>query len=516
MSRHTPSRFAAIHVGSEQVGVQIVEYTKLDDVKIIEQSCRQVILSEETFKTGGVSFSSVSAVCEILKGYRRLLNEYGVRDYLLVATTAIREAQNQPYIIDQIKMKSGFSVSVVDLPQEIFYKYVSLVKTVNDRGLMSQAAGMLFVDISSGGLGFTLYKDGVLTYQQNIHIGTLRIKESFDRSQRDSAHFHEVISQYISSSIEPVEQEMSRHSIERLILSGSETRLLLKMLGKEQQRVTFVSLSEFSSLYKQVRMLNLPQIIKTFNLAENKADIVLPTIVLYRNIIELTNPKEIVIPSDQFLDGIVIKHIAESTGHEHNKLIEDQLIGLCWEISKKYYYDPKHAAAVEKWSLLLFDKLGRIHGLGKRHRLLLKAAAILHDIGKYVNLRRHYFYSYELIISSDIMGFSEAERHIIANIAFYHSKGTPSDADDNFAILTLEQKVIVSKLSAFIRLADAIDRSHRQKVSQADIVLRGDELVITVSSNEDISLERWTFAEKAEFFEAVFGIKPLLIRHVRR
>ncbi len=512
MAKRAPDRFAAIHVGSEQIGVQIVEYTTLDDVRIVEQSYRQVMLSEETFKTGRVSFGAVSEICELLKGYRRLLNEYGVREYRLVATTAIREAQNQPYIIDQIKVKSGFTVEVVDMPQEIFYKYVSLVKTVNERGLLNQEDGMLFVDISSGGLGFTLYKEGSLAYQQNIHIGALRIKESFDKNQRDSSHFYEALSQYISSTIEPVEKEMSQHNIKRLVLSGPETKLLLKMLGKEQGRVTFVSLSEFNDLYKQVGSLNLPQIIKNFGLTENKAEIVLPTIVLYRKIISLTNPEEIVIPSDQFIDGVIIKHIAEKTGDKHSQLIEDQLISLCWEIGKKYYYDPNHAAAVEKWSLLLFDKLARVHGLTERHRRLLKVAAILHDIGKHVNLRRHYFYSYRLIISSDIMGFSEAERHIMANIAFYHSKGTPSDSDTNFAGLTPGQKVTVSKLSAIIRLADAIDRSHRQKVSEADVVFRGDEMVITVVSSEDMALEGWTFAEKADFFEAVFGIKAILIR----
>lgn len=514
MGRHAPDRFAAIHVGSEQISVHIVEYTNLDDVKIIEQSYRQVMLGEETFKTGRISFGAVSEICELLKGYRRLLSEYGVRDYRLVATTAIREARNQPYIIDQIKVKTGLNVEVVDMPQEIFYKYVSLVKTANDQGLLNSEDGMLFVDISSGGLGFTLYEDGNLRYQQNMHIGALRIKESFDKNQRDSAHFLQALSEYIGSTIEPVETEMRRHDVKRLVLSGSETKLLLKMLGKEQGRVTFVSLSEFNNLYKQVSSLNLPQLITTFQLNENKAEIVLPAIVLYKQIVSLTNPEEIVVLSDQFADGVIIKHISEKTSHKHKELIESQIISLCWEISKKYYYDPTHAAAVEKWAMLLFDKMGRIHGLGERHRRLLKVAAILHDIGKHVNLRRHYFYSYRLIISSDIVGFSKAERHVIANIAFYHSKGTPSDADTNFACLTPNQKVTVSKLSAIIRLADAIDRSHRQKVSQAEVALRGDELIITVTSREDMSLEGWTFADKAGFFEDVFGIKAILIRRV--
>jgi exopolyphosphatase/guanosine-5'-triphosphate,3'-diphosphate pyrophosphatase len=514
MGRHAPDRFAAIHVGSEQISIQIVEFTKLENVKVIEQSNCQLTLGEETFKTGRISFGAVSEICEILKGYRRLLIEYGVTDYRLIATTAIREAQNQPYIIDQIRVKTGLNVEVVDMPQEIFYKYVSLVKTIDDRGLLKPQEDMLFVDISSGGLGFTLFKDGNLKYQQNIHIGALRFKESFEKSQRDSTYFQQALSEYISSTIEPVEAEMRQHNVKRLVLSGPETKLLLKMLGKEQGRVVFVSLSEFNSLYKQVSSLNLPQIITTFQLTEHKAEIVLPTIVLYKQILSLTSPEEIIVLSDQFADGVIIKQVAEKTAHDHKALIENQMINLCWEISKRYYYDPNHAAAVEKWSMLLFDKLERIHGLGERHRLLLKVAAILHDIGKHVNLRRHYFYSYRLIISSDILGFTRAERHVIANIAYYHSKGVPSVTDNNFALLTPNQKVTVSKLSAIIRLADAIDRSHRQKASRGEVALRGDELIVTVTSREDMSLEGWTFADKAGFFEDVFGIKATLIRQV--
>ncbi|MBP2636819.1 MAG: ppx 1 [Firmicutes bacterium] len=514
MGRHAPDRFAAIHVGSEQINIQIVEYTKLENVKIIEQSNCQVTLGEETFKTGRISFGAVREICDILKGYRRLLVEYGVSDYRLIATTAIREAQNQPYIIDQIKVKTGLNVEVVDMPQEIFYKYVSLVKTVYDRDLLNPREDMLFVDISSGGLGFTLLKEGSLKYQQNLHIGALRIKESFEKNQRDSTYFQQALSEYIGSTIEPVQAEMRQHDVKRLVLSGPETKLLLQMLGQEQGRVNFISFSQFNKLYKQVSSLNLPQIMAAFQLPEHKAEIVLPTIVLYKQILLLTNPEQIMILSDRFSDGVIIKQVAEKTGHKHKEVIQNQMVNLCWEISKRYYYDPNHAAAVERWAMLLFDKLARIHGLDDRHRLLLKAAAILHDIGKHVNLRRHYFYSYRLIISSDILGFSKAERYVVANIAYYHSKGIPSDADGNFAELAPNEKVAVSKLSAIIRLADAIDRSHRQKASKGEVALRGDELIITVTSRDDMSLESWTFSDKAGFFEDVFGIKATLIRQV--
>lgn len=529
MSKLTPALFAAIHLGSEQISLQIVEYYSVDQIKVIEAASRPVALGEETFKTGRVSFAAVNELCEILKGYRRLCAEYGARDCRVVATTAIREAENQHYIIDQIKIKSGWDVEIVDMPQEIYFKYVTLFKTTYDCGLTTadegglfqgcaiadRPGGTLFVDLSSGGLGITLYSNGALKYQQNIHIGALRIKESFDKQQRDSLHFQQALAEYIYSVIEPVKQQVSCQAIRYLILSGTETRLLLSMLGRDPaEAMALISIEDFKALYNKVKVLNLPQLMKLFGLTEQKAEMVLPTIVLYKQLLSLTSVGEIVIPDDQFIDGIVLYHIAEKTKHNILTQMEQQTLSLARLLGEKYQYDPVHAAKVEEFSLKLFDRLARTHGLSKRERLLLQVAAILHDIGKFVSLRTHYFYSYRLIMSSDILGFSEDDKEIMANVAHYHSKGTPSDADPNWAVLSREQKVIASKLSAIVRLADAVDRTHRHKVSHCEVSLKGDELIVEVAANEDLSLEEWTFADKAIFFENVFGIRATLTRQV--
>ena len=513
MSRCTPDLFAAIHLGSEQLALQIVEYRSLDDMRVIEKAGRQLSLGEETFKTGKIDFGTVSEVCELLKGYKRMLSEYGVKDYRLIATTALREAKNQQYIIDQIKVKTGFQVEVIDMPTEIFLKYISLFKTVKEHGMVKPDEALLFVDISSGGLGITLYKGNMIKYQQNIHIGALRIKESFEKYQRDSIHFHQALSEYIFSIIDAVERELGEEKIKHLVLSGIETKLLLKMLGRDQcKKIETVALDEFYKLYQQVKGLNLPQIMTTFGLSEGRAEMVLPTIVLYKQILGLTRVENIVIPADQLIDGFTLKHIAEKTKDCWTEEMEEQSISLVRGIGEKYHCNPNHAAQVEGFSLQLFDKLTKIHGLGKRERFLLRVACLLHNIGNFVSLRRHYFYSYRLIISSDIFGFTETEKAIIANVAYYHAKLIPSNTDPNYAELGVGQRVVVSKLSAILRMADALDRSHQQKIGNCEISLHGDELHITVKTKEDISLEEWTFEEKMPFFQDVFGLKPKLIR----
>ncbi len=505
--------FGVMHIGSEQVSLQIVEYNTLKDMKVVERVSSQVTLGEETFKTGKISFAAVRELCELLKGYRRILHEYGVKEYRLLATTAIREADNQQYIIDQVKLKTGLTLEVVDMLQEIYHKYIALFRGIEAEGLAAEQEGILFVDISSGGLSFTLYEAGTLQYQQNIHIGSLRIKESFDKNQRESDYFYQALTEYIYSTIDLVETELNKHKIKYLVLSGVETGLLLKMLGRDESvRMTHISIGEFSRLYDRVKQLNLPQLMQAFDLAESRAEMVLPTIVLYQQIIALSDVTHIVVSSAQFGDGITISHVTDKTGDRWMEAIERQIVSFAHSLGRKYKHDAAHAGSVENTSLLLFDRMLKTHGLGRRDRFLLKVACILHDIGKFVSLRRHYFYSYRLIISTDIIGFSEAERALMANVAYYHSKGTPALSDPNFAALSPERRITLAKLAAIIRVADAVDRSHLQKATVTDVALSGEELTITVIADQDISLEEWTFLDKADFFENVFGVRPILRR----
>lgn len=513
MGRRAADLFGVMHIGSEQVSLQIVEYSSLNDMRPVERVTTQVSLGEETFKTGRIGFAAVRELCGLLKGYRRILGEYGVKDYRLLATTALREAENQEYIIDQIKIKTGFAAEVVDMPQEIFYKYVALFRAVEAQGVIGQEQAILFVDISSGGLGITLFEDGNIQYQQNIHIGALRVKESFEKSQREAAGFYQALTEYINSTIEPVDKELSSRQIKYLVLSGAETGLLMRMLGAEEEGgLTLVSTGEFLQLFARVKNLNPPQLMQEFGLPEERAEMVLPTLVLYHQMLAVSDVARIIVSNAQFADGIIISHIAGRTNDRWLDVIERQVVSFANSLGQKYRHDPEHAGRVAECALILFDRLTRVHGLGRRERFLLQVAAILHDIGKFVSLRRHYFYSYRLIVSSDIIGFSEAEKALIANIAYYHSKGTPSNADPNFAALTPEQKMDLAKLAAIIRLADAIDRSHLQKAVIREVALSGEELTITIASDRDTSLEEWTFLDKTEFFENVFGIKPILKR----
>lgn len=233
----------------------------------MEQASHRVKLGEETFKNKRVPFSMVSEICELLKGYKRLMEEYGAEEYTVQAT-AVREAQNQVYFLDQIYTKTGLKVDVVDMPREI-YKYAAIQRSLNKEGI-GAGCGVLLVDISSGGLGITYVRDGQIKYQQNLHIGIIRIKEDFDRAQKSSLYFSRALTEYISSTIGPVRKDLEKEDVGYFVLSGTETELILKMLGRDSNasQVERMQTADFITFYDRIRTMNLSQIIRVFNIEE--------------------------------------------------------------------------------------------------------------------------------------------------------------------------------------------------------------------------------------------------------
>jgi exopolyphosphatase/guanosine-5'-triphosphate,3'-diphosphate pyrophosphatase len=150
------------------------------------------------------------------------------------------------------------------------------------------------------------------------------------------------------------------------------------------------------------------------------------------------------------------------------------------------------------------------HGLGPREKLLLQAAAVLHDIGKFISLSHHNLHSFDIIMGADIIGLNQLDTTIVANLARYHSHTAPSPMDACYSQLNPPNRVLVSKLAAILRLADALDRSHAQKFEEIDVKVTDDELLITVLTDKNIDLEQWSFIDKGAFFEEVFGIKAVI------
>ena len=162
------------------MSITILEYKGIDDVRVIDYAAREVTFGEELFQTSRLSFETIEEICHILKGYKQLMADYGVSRSRLYGTTVIREAANRRSILDQIYIQTGMRVEVIDMPKEVYYKYALLYyKMTNQYRLTDPTKATLFLDITSGGVGLTVWRGESLLFQRNMHSGSLRVMESF-------------------------------------------------------------------------------------------------------------------------------------------------------------------------------------------------------------------------------------------------------------------------------------------------------------------------------------------------
>jgi exopolyphosphatase/guanosine-5'-triphosphate,3'-diphosphate pyrophosphatase len=185
------------------------------------------------------------------------------------------------------------------------------------------------------------------------------------------------------------------------------------------------------------------------------------------------------------------------------------VIDACVRLGHRYGFDQAHGELVSALATSLFDDMAAAHGLGERERLILRAAAVLHDVGDYVRYDGHHKHSYYLILHSDIMGLTPHERALVANVARYHRKSAPDPSHPNFRELDKDARATVRSLAAILRIADALDREHLGKVKsvRADIDDAKRRLTLHVTGEEDRELEEWTVRAKSELLRDVFDLE---------
>jgi exopolyphosphatase/guanosine-5'-triphosphate,3'-diphosphate pyrophosphatase len=238
----------------------------------------------------------------------------------------------------------------------------------------------------------------------------------------------------------------------------------------------------------------------------------LPSLAIYRTLSEFASSDAVISPSVTLLDSLLFELLYPKEARDWSKRFEEGAAASAWEMARRYQADANHAAAVESYAMLIFDALKKVHGFSGRERRLLQAAAILHDIGKFVDSKYHDVYSCHLLMDSNIIGFSTAEMAKLGNIARYHSGTAPSLSHAEYAALAGEDRLSVSKLASILRLADSLDRSHLQKFSGIEIKLKDNELIISCRAERETALEEWTFGYKSGFFTEVFGLRCVFRR----
>ncbi|MGM0410618.1 MAG: HD domain-containing protein [Bacillota bacterium] len=500
---------AVIYLGSRAIYLKIAEKSEKGKMKILENLKYPLNLGQDTFNLEKITPEKIEETCKIINGFLDLISEYKVSKTRAIATTAIKEAKNRDYILDQINVKTGIKFEVFNDVEEKNFIYKKISRVLDNKPKIRKAQNVIAY-IGTGSLGVAIYRRGNILSSQHIRVGSLKLSEILKGIQNRTDKFYIVVKEYLSGFTYMLKKVLPQNNIDNLIITGKEINLikdLCNLNNNKENEINFISKKEFLNVYDKIKEKTPNQVMNEYNLSSEDSELLLPSMTIYKTILEITNAKNF-ITSTAFISDILLQDMFyPDIARRWNNIFDVNTILSAINLGKKYQYNKAHADAVERYSLTIFDSLKSIHGLNERARLFLQVAAILHDIGKFMSLKGHYYYSYDIIIASNILGLTEEEKKIVANIAKYHSSILPNQNDDSFKHLSSKNRLLVSKLTAILRLGDALDKSHRQKISKIRPEIKNKKLVIKAFSDNTILLEEWTIKQKSALFYEVFGLK---------
>jgi exopolyphosphatase/guanosine-5'-triphosphate,3'-diphosphate pyrophosphatase len=222
----------------------------------------------------------------------------------------------------------------------------------------------------------------------------------------------------------------------------------------------------------------------------------------------------ILAPGVGLKEGIVHDLVARRSRAWDPRLDEHLATRATIQLGRRYHFDEPHATQVDRLACQLFDRLVPLHRLGPEDRVLLRVAALGHDIGDFIDYASHHKHTQYILEHSNVMGLSQDHRAVASCIARYHRRAVPSPKHEGYGRLGAEEQRKVKKLSAILRVADALDRGHRSKVQKLEVTTTGRDVLISAHGREDLSLEVWTAERKAEYFEQMFGKKIRVVSEV--
>lgn len=504
MSVHT---FAAIYIGSYEVSLKIFEISSKKKIRDIDYVRSHIELGRDTYTKGSIGYELVDVLCDTLAEYKRIMNGYRVDGYEAYAGTALRDVRNNLFVLDQIKIRTGIEVHILSNSEHRFISYKSVA--VRDEFEEMIQKGAAVVDAGGGGMQITVFSKGKVIGTQHLALGTMRMREQLAKTSVNLLQYEHQIEELAEKELEVYKSMYLKNAkIKYIIFVGDYITEIVRKLEKDHEKNT-ISIPKFLKYLDKLKKKNLEEIAEELGMVNESDELIVPYMILFRCIAQKSEAESIWAPGVSVSDGIAYDYAERNNKIQVLHDFDEDVLSAARNMSARYNSFSPHIEALTQMSSLIFDTMKKVHGLGKREKLLLKVSAILHDCGKYISFSNGPMCSYDIIMASEIIGLTHLEREIIANTVLYNSWVLP-EYEELKDKLDHESYIIVAKLSAILRVSNAMDRSHKQKFKNVKAVLKGKELVITLETLDDIALEKTLFAAKVAYFESIFSIKPVI------
>lgn len=502
--------FAAIDLGSYEIGMKIFELSKKVGFRELNDIRYRMEVGKDAYAVGRVSMETVDLICEMLLDFKRMMKEYGVEEYRACATSAFRSLENPIIVLEQIYRRTGIRVEILSNAEQHFLGYKSIAAIETGFKKMIQK-GTAILDVGGGSLQVSLFDKDSLVTTQSLKIGSLRIRERLKMLEKTSNHYDQLVEEFIRNDLMAFQRlYLKDRDIKNVILMGD---FLTDTIFREEKQDNIITKEEFLKRYEDAVSKPDYVLAEEMEIDPEYASLIVPTMVICKNFIDIFNAESLWVPGVSLMDGICYDFGEKKKFIKSAHNFENDILVASRNIAKRYSSGKNHIQGTTAVALAIFDSTKKVHGMSARERLLLQIAVQLHDCGKYISMGDVAECSYRIIMATEIIGLSTEERQVIASAVRYNTtEFVYYDKFEGETGVDRGRYLLIAKLAAILRLANAMDRSHYQKVQGLKAVLKDRQLQLVIDSDRDISLELGLLKDKVAFFEEVFGIQLVLRR----
>ena len=505
--------FAAIDVGSFELTMKIYEYGGRKQMKEIDCLVTGLSLGADTYATGKISTEKVDELCHVLSHFASVMRSYKVESYKAYGTSAIRETENSEILLDLIETRTGIHIDTLSNSEQRFLDYKSIAGAGDDFFTAIQDSAAI-LDIGGGSIQISLFDEDSLVSTQNLRLGVLRIRERVESLGADPYRMRLLEEELIDAQLLTYKKLFLTGTVRNLIVMDDYISGCIKKRASDLGQ-DFLSGKDYLQLLDDLSLRGTFETARMVGVPEEKVPLIRISGILVKSLSSIIKSDKIFAPGVTLSDGIAYEFAEREKLIKHEHDFEKDITACALNISRRYNGSHSRAETLRQISGTIFDSMKKVSGLTKRDRLYLDIATILHDCGKYIAMTDIGERSYDIIMATEIIGLSHHEREIVANIVrFNHSDFEYLGSDDEgIGSLGRDGYIRVAKLTAILRLANSLDRSHKQKLKEVKASLSDGELKLNVSIPQTFLLEEAFFPEASDFFEEIYSIRPVIIRN---
>lgn len=493
-------RIAAVDIGTNSIHMIVAELRKRD-YRVVDKEKQMVQLGLGSLDGAPLNDEAMDRAVDALKRMAAVARGWEVDEIIAVATSAVREAPNRREFIRRVREEAGIPVRVISGEEEADFIYRAVRSAVDLDGSTA-----LCLDIGGGSVEFIVATASEIYFTASEPLGALRLAQRFRLEDRPAASDVEACRQFTAKHVKRLHKRIRTIGIDIGIgtsgtiqalagLTGGETPASgLRSLLRETLEETLVTLCAASAKER----------IEKLGLDEKRARNIVAGAIVLSEVMNILKLKSIVACPVAIREGMIESRLTEMRNEPRRGSSLRRASALA--LADRSACDRRHAQHVARLARRIFNQTRELHGLPDGSAELLEHAAILHESGMQVSDRSYHKHTYYLVRHADLRGFTEEQLVIVANVARYHRKAPPAEDDSNLSELSAAQRQEVEKLSAILRIAEALDRSHRQSVRDVAVRCNG-QVRFLVRSRSDAASEIESAAKRARYFSTLFDKK---------